>query len=37
MLEPPFIDFEAASWAAADSYVVREDAHLSEPRSRASP
>ena len=37
MLEPPFIDFEAASWADTDSYVVRDDAHLSELRSRASP
>jgi cysteine desulfurase / selenocysteine lyase len=30
MLEPPFIDFEVAFWAEADSYVVRDDARRLE-------
>ena len=30
MLEPPFIDLQAASWADADTYVVRSDARRFE-------
>jgi cysteine desulfurase / selenocysteine lyase len=35
MLEPPFVDLATASWADADSYVVRDDARRFENRERS--